>query len=224
MEGKKFWKWIVLSEVKERDKKGQVFWNCRCVCGFEKKITGNNLKFGTSKGCARCNRKRIPRSRPSNLELFKKTTRSQSGCWDWTGSLNGAGYATEFFKTESKKSLNQTLSRIVIENKIGRPLLRSEFACHRCDNPKCIRPSHLFLGSPKDNVLDAVSKGRMDFQKSDWVLPFKISRGEKSYTAKSKVILIRKSKLTQRALGAIFKVGRSTIGYIQARKSWKHVP
>lgn len=47
---------------------------------------------------------------------------------------------------------------------VNGPVPDGLFVCHHCDNPPCVRPSHLFLGTPKDNVDDAVAKGRIDFE------------------------------------------------------------
>lgn len=50
--------------------------------------------------------------------------------------------------------------RVMLECKLERLLGQGEFACHHCDNPPCANPDHLFAGTARDNVLDAVAKGR----------------------------------------------------------------
>ena len=85
--------------------------------------------------------------------------------------------------------------------------------CHHCDNPPCINPDHLFLGTQKDNMRDAGNKGRMQ-------------RGEKHHNSKltrKDVIAIRKNNGTHKQIGKIFCVSGSVISEIKSRKAWRHV-
>lgn len=75
-------------------------------------------------------------------------------CWTWIGSH---GHGRPCIDRESKA---EYVSRIVLSKTLGRPLAPKMFACHTCDNPKCVRPSHLFEGTAADNTADMVKKGR----------------------------------------------------------------
>lgn len=77
-------------------------------------------------------------------------------CWPWLGrAVKGrGGYGRLVFKG---KSLGAHRMALILASGEERP---EEFACHRCDNPICCNPAHLFWGSPKDNVDDCVAKGR----------------------------------------------------------------
>ena len=79
----------------------------------------------------------------------------QTGCWNWRGAKAGAGYGLGWYK--GKKIYAHRLAAILwlkmsVEDK--RQVL------HRCDNPLCFNPKHLFIGTQLDNVLDMIKKGR----------------------------------------------------------------
>lgn len=80
---------------------------------------------------------------------------TSTGCFEWVEGRVADGYGKVFDGTRSVRA-----HRFVYEWVNG-PLPPGRVVCHRCDNPPCIRPSHLFDGTQKDNLDDAVRKGRM---------------------------------------------------------------
>lgn len=91
------------------------------------------------------------------LERFneKYKIKEETGCWEWQYHLNKAGYG--LIKVDTKSVLSHRLSYILFIGDIEPGL----FICHKCDNAKCCSPFHLFLGTNKDNINDAQSKGRL---------------------------------------------------------------
>jgi hypothetical protein len=86
---------------------------------------------------------------------------------------------------------------------------------HTCDNPLCINPDHLILGTQAQNVADREARGRR-----------KDINGEMIGTAKltaEKVLEIRASKLSYAQLAEAYNVDKSTIALIKTGKSWKHL-
>ena len=75
-------------------------------------------------------------------------------CWIWTASKNKKGYGR--FGFGSRAQLAHRVSWLLSNGEIPDGML----ACHTCDNPPCVNPSHLWLGTQKDNVVDMSSKGR----------------------------------------------------------------
>jgi len=133
-----------------------------------------------------------------------KYTKAESGCWDWTAFANPAGYGR--FRFDGKTVLAH---RFAYELYVG-PLPEGLWALHKCDNPKCVNPEHLFLGTNQDNITDKVSKNRQYSKLTDL-----------------QVAAIRELYATgnyyQEHLGAIFNTTQSQISYIVNRKSWKHL-
>lgn len=130
-----------------------------------------------------------------------------SGCWEWMGAKNPTGYGF-IRKFSNKVAAHRTAAELIIGRKT------TKWVLHKCDNPSCINPSHLFLGTVKDNVMDMVAKGR------------NVSvGGERHGTAKlkwSEVLKIRGMKLGVVKTGEMFNVSKSLVSAIRLNRIWKH--
>jgi len=78
-------------------------------------------------------------------------------CWEWLGFKNKDGYGR--FRTNKKVMLAHRFSYAHYKNN-GQPIPSNLCVCHHCDNPGCVKPNHLFLGTHKDNAQDRNRKGR----------------------------------------------------------------
>lgn len=88
-------------------------------------------------------------------ERFWKNVRKTAGCWEWRGSNNGRGYGRIMFNRQRTLAhrLAWQFSRGAIPPDMS--------VLHTCDNPGCVNPDHLFLGTQTDNMIDAAHKGRL---------------------------------------------------------------
>lgn len=85
----------------------------------------------------------------------------QSGCWEWLGPKNRVGGYGIFYR----KSKKYYAHRYYYEAVFGE-IPKGFNACHKCDNPGCVNPNHIFIGTHRDNMLDASKKGRIGKRRS----------------------------------------------------------
>jgi hypothetical protein len=100
-----------------------------------------------------------PHCQPLEVRFWSKVkadTTSPNGCWLWTGGVDGWGYACIWHQGKSRIA-----SRVAWELRHANPFPEGMQACHTCDNPRCVRPDHIFPGTNMDNHLDALRKGRL---------------------------------------------------------------
>lgn len=89
-----------------------------------------------------------------DARFWAKVDRTGDGCWEWTAHRDRAGYGR--INVGQVPALAHRLSWWLTNGAIPDGL----FVCHHCDNPPCVRPDHLFLGTPRDNNDDKLAKGR----------------------------------------------------------------
>jgi hypothetical protein len=127
-------------------------------------------------------------------------------------------FPSGYGKFQTKRSTGEWYSaranRIAWELTNG-PIPAGMLVCHRCDNPPCCNPTHLFLGTPAENSADMARKGRA-----------KTLRGTQQKDAKlsaASVLEIRASGKTQDELASQFGVSQSLISRIRSRHRWDHL-
>jgi len=104
----------------------------------------------------------LARMTARQTELFwKKVDRlsAPDGCWTWTGCLHQKGYGRLSISYDGR-CWQALAHRVSMYLATGTPPQSDMLVCHRCDNPRCVRPDHLFLGTVQDNADDMWAKGR----------------------------------------------------------------
>lgn len=179
------------------------------VDGCDGAVHGHGL---CNKHCARLRKKGDVNGahKPSEDERFWSKVDKSGGadsCWPWLGSVDRYGVF--------RSSVGHWAHRYSYVLNVGQ-LDRGVHVCHRCDNPICVNPQHLFAGTNTDNRLDSVRKGRQ-------------AKGEGNGQAKLRerdVIEIRRRLAKcerQRALAREFGVSQSTISAIATGLIWRMV-
>ena len=165
--------------------------------------------------------------------FWKKVCKTDD-CWEWTSCLNNRGYGrfrNPLLSTKQKRTFAHRFSWELAYGAVPNNLL----VLHRCDNRKCVRPDHLFLGTFQDNAIDCVEKGRHQAIAN----PECYLRGEEmSKRLRGRIVppimigkkitrehaeKIRKSSKSARALAREYSLHESSIYKIRKGEMWAHL-
>lgn len=149
--------------------------------------------------------------KPTPMERFMRFVQKSETCWLWTGAkCNSFGHGR--FDNSSAHRASWKLFR--------GPIPFGLHVLHRCDNPPCVNPNHLFVGTARDNILDCIAKGRRRNN---------APKGENHSDAiltESQVLEIRKLRalgFNNPQLAEKYGVSRENISAIATRRTWKHI-
>lgn len=152
---------------------------------------------------------------PSQEELLKRFNEKSkivlSGCREWRGHINIWGYGKYKLGPEC---LAHRISWLIHGHSIPAGLI----VCHHCDNPKCINPDHLFVGTDMDNKLDCIKKGRVKGAASENVNTCKLSAN-----LVREIRTLNKSGVTYSSLANRFGVSSTNIRFICLNQTWRNV-
>lgn len=144
------------------------------------------------------------------VQRFWSKVDTSGVCWTWTAGKTTAGYGVL-----RVNGVGRYAHRLSYEFHIG-PIPTGKHVLHRCDNPPCVNPAHLFLGDQTANNRDAAAKGRTP-------------HGIGHYNARvgeAEVLAIRElyaSGLTQRVIASRYGISQQEVHKIVARKTWAHL-
>ena len=164
--------------------------------------------------------------RKSDPDRFWSKVDKSGDCWIWTGAIFQHKQVANKYGMFALNRRPYRAHRYSYETQIG-PIPDGLYVCHTCDNPICVKPPHLFLGTAQDNVDDMLAKGRSNTGKIpgkggySGKLPPRVSKGENSVHAKLTQFQVDEIRslaamggVSQRDLARKFNVGRSTIRHI----------
>ena len=142
--------------------------------------------------------------------LAKLIFTTTGGCWLLAGARHPQGYGL----IKRKDGVQLRAHRVAYELTHG-TIPAGSFVCHRCDNPQCVRPSHLFLGTHDENMADMVAKGR--------AARLCGNRNGSARLLPADVAAIREAKGYRRDIAAQYGISASAVGLIKRRERWAHL-
>lgn len=151
---------------------------------------------------------------PAGARFWRRVDKS-GNCWLWTGSRTQAGYGR--FQTGGKGGPYHLAHRFSCELVHG-PIPEGAVVMHTCDNPSCVNPAHLALGTHKDNTADMIAKGRRRV-----VAPVGRDNGKAVLTPEMVQEIRACPDETHAGLARRLGVSTSTIRGVRSGRTWSHL-
>lgn len=188
----------------------------RCKKEFARTAAHERKKYKNCYTCRNSSRNFIGPPLKNTPSAFWRYVEKTEACWLWTGPKMTRGYGLYFMNGKRRGA-----HRLAYEFTYGQ-IPEGLLACHKCDNPPCVRPDHLFLGTVGDNMADAARKGRSRTK------PRPGQDNPRAKLTDFSVLAIRKamaSGVTRKQLQHQFKdICISTLDKIIYNQTWKHLP
>lgn len=194
-----------------RQKESGLGWTC-LQCGRVYNKKDPDVKYGRHKFCSlACKRAHWEDS------FWARGKKIGNGCWEWAGYRYQNGYGKAQL---TRNGIKLQYAHRVAYFLVNGPIPEGKFVCHHCDNPPCINPAHLFLGTNKSNSDDKMRKGRANPP---------CLKGESCGAAKLTEQQVReirhkhKKGYSGRGLAREYKISQSQISNIVLGYDWAHL-
>jgi hypothetical protein len=142
----------------------------------------------------------------------KAIIKDKDSCWEWIGAKNRKGYGTIYFDGKVRKA--HRVSYVLTYGDI----LGDLCVLHKCDNPSCVNPNHLFIGTVKDNSDDMILKER-DYHPEGELQPISKLKEKDVY----EIIELIKNNYSYPYIGKLYDVSPNTINAIANGFTWKYI-
>ena len=151
------------------------------------------------------------------VEKFWARVDKSGSCWLWLGAKRPDGYGEMFIRKMKGKSDRVRAHRFSFELAFGK-IPDGLYICHKCDNPSCVRPDHLFAGTQKENIADMWRKGRQNA----WDKKGERNGSAKLTTENAKTVrhLYFAERRTLSEIGKFFGVANQTIWSVVHQLTW----
>jgi hypothetical protein len=154
----------------------------------------------------------MSRSQTAEERFDSRYSVAPNGCWIWHGTISagrrGMGYGELRVHSKITKAHRYSYMRFT------GPIPEGRLICHHCDNPLCVNPAHLFVGTQQDNMDDMAAKGRNNQPRGE--------RSGRTYLSNDDVLAIWKSKgrLWPREAARLYRASIATVANIRSGRTW----
>jgi hypothetical protein len=159
-----------------------------------------------SAACSGAYKRACKEAKDMRTEFYRWVDKS-GDCWLWTGARDKDGYGAFSFHGKTRRAHRVSLALDGVTIPAG------HYACHKCDNPSCVNPAHLYAGSPSDNMRDAAERDRLN-------------NGERNHHAKLTADAVRTIRTSPEACGVLarrFGVTHGAVSMARSGKTWRHI-